>query len=144
MLPFPPFDSSAIATEVDAVSGWDKLRHSVQLGLLQSDDVTALCGSGSQEGVDVADAVDAFDSCCANIKSAERELFQPRPALATWCFMWAAFLIASSSIAFPDRVPSAVRSVPGFYLGSRLGSSDVVGAALPPRLDSSIAESFAY
>ena len=33
---------------------------------------------------------------------------------------------------------------PGFYLGSRLGSSDVVGAALSPRLDFSIADSFAY
>ena len=81
MLPFPPLDPAAIATEVHALSGCDSFRCSVPLGLLQSDDVTALCATGSQEGVDVADAGDAFDSCCADIKSAERELFQPRPCL---------------------------------------------------------------
>ena len=68
MLPFPSSDPSSIATEVDAVSGCDNFICSVPLGLLQSDDVTALCGTGPQEGVDVADAVDAFDSCCADIK----------------------------------------------------------------------------
>ena len=41
----------------------------------------------------MADAVEAIDSCCADIKSTERELFQPN-ALAAWCFMRAAFLIA--------------------------------------------------
>jgi len=35
-------------------------------------------------------------------------------------------------------------SVPGFYLDSRLGSSDLVGSAFLPHLDSSIADSFAY
>ena len=36
-------------------------------------------------------------------------------------------------------------SVPGvFYPGSRLRSSDVLGAALPPRLDFSIVDTFAY
>ena len=79
MLSFPSFDLAAIAAEVDTVSGCDNFRGSVPLGLLQFDDVTALCGTGSQEGVDVVDAVDAFDSCCADIKSAEREFFQPRP-----------------------------------------------------------------
>ena len=47
MLPFPPFDPAAIPAEVDAVSGCDNFRGSVPLGLLQSDDVTALCGTGS-------------------------------------------------------------------------------------------------
>ena len=79
MLSFPPFGPAANATEVDALSGVDNFKCSVPLGLLQSDNVTALYGTGSKEGVDVADAVDAFDSCCADIKSAERELFQPRP-----------------------------------------------------------------
>ena len=76
---FPPFDRAAIATEVDAVSGYDYLICFVPLGLLQSDDVTALCGTESQKVVDEADAVDLFDSCCVDIKSAERELFQPSP-----------------------------------------------------------------
>ena len=71
---FTASPTAAIPAEVDAVSGCDTFRGSVPLGLLQSDDVTALCSTGSQEGVDVADAVDAFDSCCADIKSAEREL----------------------------------------------------------------------
>ena len=33
----------------------------------------------TQRGVDVADTVSAFYSCCANVERAERELIQPRP-----------------------------------------------------------------
>ena len=81
VLPFPPFDPAAVAAEVDAVSGCDNFGSSVPFGLVQSEDITAFCGTGSQEGVDVADAVDTFDSCCANIKRAKREFFQPRSCL---------------------------------------------------------------
>ena len=52
---------------------------SVPFGLLQSDDVTTLCSTGSQPGVYVADTVDAVDRCCANVERAEHELLQLRP-----------------------------------------------------------------
>ena len=61
------------------VSRCRKFESSVPFGLLQSDDVTTLCNTGSQQGVDVADTVDAVDRCCANVERAERELLQPRP-----------------------------------------------------------------
>ena len=47
--------------------------------LLQSDDVTTLGSTGSQQGVDVPDTVNAVDRYCANVERAERELLQPRP-----------------------------------------------------------------
>ena len=65
MLPFSPFDPAAITAEVDAIPGCHNFRSSVPFGLLQSDDVTTLSGTYSQEAVDVASAVDTFDSCCA-------------------------------------------------------------------------------
>ena len=52
---------------------------SVPFGLLQSDDVTTLCSTNSQQGVDVVDTVDIVDRCCAKVERAERELLQPRP-----------------------------------------------------------------
>ena len=51
----------------------------VRFGLLQSDDVTTLCSTGSQQGVDMTDTVDAVDRCCVNVECTERELLQPRP-----------------------------------------------------------------
>ena len=56
---------------------------------------------------------------------------------------------ASSPPAFPvvfsEQMPSAFNSVPGvFYPGYCLRSSDVLGAALSPRLDFSIVDTFAY
>ena len=47
-----------------------------RFGLLQFDDVTVLCSTGSQQGVDVADTINAVDRCFVNV---ERELVQPRP-----------------------------------------------------------------
>ena len=35
--------------------------------------------TGFQQGVDVADTVNAIDRCCANVKRAEGEVVQPRP-----------------------------------------------------------------
>ena len=78
MLPFSPFDPAAITAEVDAIPGCNhNFRSSIPFSLLQYDDVTTLSGTYSQEAVDVANAVDTFESCCAHIKSDEREFFQP-------------------------------------------------------------------
>jgi hypothetical protein len=46
---------------------------SVSFGLLQSDDVITLCRTCSQQGVDVADTVNALVRCYANVERAERE-----------------------------------------------------------------------
>ena len=76
-----------------------------------------------------------------NVKSSNRDL-----AVADLCFVRA----ASFSARFPRRyvseqMPSIVRSIAGvFYLGICLRSSDVLGAALPARLDFSIVDTFAY
>ena len=51
---------------------------SVPFDLLQFNDATTLCSTGSQQSVDVPDTVDAVDSCCANVQRAKRELFQRR------------------------------------------------------------------
>ena len=45
---------------------------------------------------------------------------------------------------FSEQMPSDFRSVPGVYLGSCLHSFDVLSAALPPCLDFSIVDTFAY
>ena len=66
-------------------------------------------------------------------------------ALAALCFLRAYFLSARFPVIFSEQMPSAFHSVPGvFYPGSRLRSSDVLGAALPPRLDFSIVDTSAY
>ena len=78
MLPFSALDHATIPTKKDAVSRCRNFESSVTFGLLPSDDVTALCSTGSQQGVDVADTVNVVDRCCANVERAERELLQPR------------------------------------------------------------------
>ena len=51
----------------------------------------------------------------------------------------------ASPVTFFEQMPSAFHSVPGvFYPGSCLRSSDVLGAALQPRFDFSIVDTFAY
>ena len=65
-------------------------------------------------------------------------------ALAALCFIQAAFLAARFLRRFFERVPSAVRSIPGLYLGSYGGPFDRLGAALPPSLDFSFVDSPAY
>ena len=50
----------------------------------------------------------------------------------------------ASPVNFFEQMPSAFHSVPGvFYPGSCLRSSDVLGAALQPRLEFSIVDTFA-
>ena len=51
---------------------------SAPFGLLQFNDATTLCSTGSQQSVDVPDTVNAVDSCCANVQRAKRELLQRR------------------------------------------------------------------
>ena len=76
MLSFPALNHGTITTKKDAVSRCRNFGSSVHFGLLQSDDVTTFCSTGSQQGVCVADTV---DRCCANVERTERELLQPRP-----------------------------------------------------------------
>ena len=79
MLPFSAFDTAAITAEIDAVSRCHCFGSSVAFGLLQSNNVTNLSSTRSQQGVDVADTVNAVDRCCAYVERAERELVQPIP-----------------------------------------------------------------
>ena len=74
MLPFPALNHVAIAAKTNALSRCRNCKFRARFGLLHSDDVTILCSTGSQQGVDVADTVDAIDRCCANVERAEREL----------------------------------------------------------------------
>ena len=64
----------------------------------KSDDVTTLYSTSSQQGVDVADTVDAVDRCCTlnvpNVSSSSRDL-----ALVAWCFLRTDFF----SARFPRR-----------------------------------------
>ena len=99
MLPFPAFDPAAITAEKDAVSRYHSFGSSVPFGLLQSNNVTTLCNTGSQQGVDVADTVTPLTAAVRtlnvpNVSSSSRDL-----ALAALCFMRAAFL----SARFPRR-----------------------------------------
>ena len=79
MLPFPALKDAAIITNKNAVSRYRNSGSSVPFDLLQSDDVTTLCSTGSQRSVDVPDTVDAVDRRCAKVERAERELLQLRP-----------------------------------------------------------------
>ena len=113
----------------------------------QSDDVTALCSTSSQQSVDVPDTVSAVDSCCTNVERAERELFQPRPRPGGLVFITGGLpLRPLPPSLFPNKRPPPFTQFQVFSTqsGSCLRSSDVLGAALPPRLDFSIVDTFAY
>ena len=75
MLPFSAFDPATITAEKDAVSRCHDFGSSVPFSLLQSNNVTTLCSTGSQQGVDVANTGNAVDRCCANVDRAERDLY---------------------------------------------------------------------
>ena len=104
------------------------------LGLLQSDDVTTLCITGSQQGVDVADTIDAVDRCCAIVKRAERKLLQPRPRPGGLVFLAGGLPLRPLPLSlFLSKCPSPFHSIPGVsYPGSCLRFSDVLGAAISP------------
>ena len=80
MSPFSAVDTAAITAEQDAVSRCHNFGSSVPFGLLQSNSLTILCSIRSQQGVDVADTVNAVDRCCVNVERAERELIPSPPA----------------------------------------------------------------
>ena len=117
---------------------------SFPFSLLQSNNATTLCSTGSQQGLDVADTVNnAVDCCCANVERAERELFQPVPRPGALNFVRAAFL----SVRVPRHFfrASALRlSLNCKCFLPNLPSSDVLGAALPTRPDFSIVDTFTY
>ena len=74
MLPFSAFSPAAITAEIDAASRCHDCGTSVPFCLLQFNNVTTLCSTGFQQGVDMADTVNAVDRCCANVERAKREL----------------------------------------------------------------------
>ena len=78
MLPFFGFDPAASTAEINVEPRSHDFESSVPFGLLKFNNVTTLCRSGSQLGVDVADIVSAVDRCCANGERVERDLVQPR------------------------------------------------------------------
>ena len=136
---------ATITTKKNAVPRCRNFGSSVLFGLLQSDDVTTLCSTGSQQGVDVADTVDAVNRCCANIERAERELLQPRPRPGGLVFLAGALpLRPLSPSLFSSKCPSPFSKFQVSYPGSCLPSSDVLGAAIPPRLDFSVVDTVAY
>ena len=93
----------------------------------------------------MAETVNAVNRCFSNVERAQRELLSRDLALAALCFLRTASLSARFARHFFGQMPSAIHSVPGvFYPGSCLPSSDVLGAALQPRLDFSIVDTFAY
>ena len=76
-----------------------------------------------------------------NVISSSRDL-----ALVALCFLRTDLLSARFPRRFFEQMPFACRSVsPGVsYPGSRLPSSDVLGAALPPGLEFSIVDTVVY
>ena len=106
MLPISAFDTTAITAENDAVSRCHEFGSSVPFGFLQPENLAIPCSTGSQLGVDVADTVNAFDRCCANVEVAERELVQLRPrpdglVFYAWAFFTARFPRCSVSGVYP-------------------------------------------
>ena len=105
MLTFSAFDSAPTIAEKDAVSRCHNFGSPAPYGLLQSNNVTTLCSTGSQRGVDVADIVSAVDRCCRNVERAERELLQPRPRLGGFVFHAGGLLLC---LLPPSRFPSNI------------------------------------
>ena len=129
----------------NAVSRCRNYGSSAPFGLLQSNDVTTLCSTGSLQGVDEADTIDAVDRYCANVERAERELLQPRPRPGGLVFLAGGLpLRPLPPSLFSSKCPSPFTQSRCSYPGSCLPSSDVLGAAISPRLDFSIVNTIAY
>ena len=77
--PFLPLTMLQSQLKTNTVSICRNFESSVPFGLLQSDDITPLCSTGSQQSVDVPDTVNAVDHYCANVEHAEREVLHLRP-----------------------------------------------------------------
>ena len=144
MLPFPPFDPAALMAEIDAVSRCGDFECSVPLSLLEFDDVPSHYNTWSQESVDVTDTVYAVDSCCANVEYVKRELVHPRPRPDGLCFMRAVFPITRVPLRFFQanalRLSLSSRCLPRFLPWF----FRPICAALPPCLDFSIVDTFAF
>ena len=98
--PFLPLTMLQSPLKQNAISRCRNFVSSVPFGLLQSDDVTTLCSTGSQQGVDVADTVDALTAAVRrlnlpNVSSSSRDL-----ALVALCFLRTDFLSARFSRRF--------------------------------------------
>ena len=95
---------------------------------------------GSSPPVDAVGRISA-PSLVGNVSSSSRDL-----ALVALCFFRTDFLSARVPVVFFEQMPFAFRSVPPGvpYPGSCLPSSDVLGAAIPARLDFSIVDTVAY
>ena len=146
MLPFPALNHGTVTTKKDAVSRCRNFGSSVPFGLLQSDDVTTLFA------VQVLSRVSMWPIPLTPLTAAVRTLNVPNVssssrdlALAALCFLRADFSPPAFPVAFSEQIPYAFYSVPGAsYPGSCLRSSDVLGTALPPRLDFSIVDTSAH
>ena len=100
-------------------------RGSLPFGLLQSNDVTILCSTGSQQGVGVPNTVNAVDRCCANVERAERELLQPRPCPGGLLFLVGGRpLRPLSPLLFPSKFPPSFTQFQVF-------STQVLACVLP-------------
>ena len=72
--PFFPLTPAKVIVQIDAVSRCDDFGSYVPFGLLQSDNVTTLCSTESQQGLNVVNTVNAVDRYCTNVERAERKL----------------------------------------------------------------------
>ena len=125
MLPFPALNHGTIPTKEYAASRCRNFGSSVPFRLLQSDDVTTLCSTGSQQGVDVADTVDAIDRCCANVERAERKLLQSRPRPGGLVFLADGLpLRPLPSSPFPSKYPP-------LFIQFQVFSAQVLAFVLP-------------
>ena len=100
MLPLPALNHATITAGKDAVYRCRNFGSSVPFGLLQSNDATTLCSTGSQQSVDVPDTVNAVDSCCANVEVPNVNSSSEDVALAALCFLRDDFFSAHSPRRF--------------------------------------------
>ena len=88
-------------------------------------EVPSLCSTGSQQGVDVVDTVDAVDRCCANVGRTERELLQSRPRPGGLVFLAGGLSFRPLPRSFfPSKYPPR-------FTQFQVSSTQVLGFVLP-------------
>ena len=143
--PFLPLTPLQSPLKKAAVSRCHSFENSVPFCLLQSNDITILSSTGSQQGIDVPIPLTPLTAAMRtlnvpNVSSSSQDF-----ALAALCFLWADFLSTRFPRSFFRANILRLHSVPGiFHPGYCLRSPDVLGTALPPRLDFSITDTFVY